>query len=146
MFSLAFSSIIFDMGKVFLSVIIPSYDEMANLQKGVLDKIEHFLSKKQFSYEVIIVDDGSTDGSVDFVKNFAPALHLIPEDIKLHFCFGQKLVPYFYKSRNNSFRVLLLKIFFSYSANHAFIKYSEEAIMDLTSSVVNLSPNISFAL
>jgi len=32
--------------KVFLSVVIPSFDEMANLQKGVLDKVEHFLSKK----------------------------------------------------------------------------------------------------
>lgn len=58
------------MGKIFLSVVIPSYDEMANLQKGVLDKVEHFLRKKQFSYEVIIVDDGSIDGSVEFVKQF----------------------------------------------------------------------------
>lgn len=58
------------MNKMFLSVVIPSYDEMANLQKGVLDKVEHFLSKKQYSYEVIIVDDGSKDGSVKFVKQF----------------------------------------------------------------------------
>lgn len=58
------------MNKIFLSVVIPSYDEMANLQKGVLDKVEHFLSKKSYSYEVIIVDDGSKDGSVNFVKKF----------------------------------------------------------------------------
>lgn len=58
------------MEKVFLSVVIPSYDEMANLQKGVLDKVEHFLSKKKYSYEVIIVDDGSKDGSVEFVRGF----------------------------------------------------------------------------
>lgn len=58
------------MGKIYLSVVIPCFDEMTNLQKGVLDKIEHFLSKKRFSYEVIVVDDGSTDGSVDFVKAF----------------------------------------------------------------------------
>ena len=58
------------MGNIFISVVIPSYDEMANLQKGVLDKIEHFLSKKQYAYEVIIVDDGSTDGSVEFVREF----------------------------------------------------------------------------
>lgn len=59
------------MGKIFLSVVIPSFDEMANLQKGVLDKVEHFLSKKDYSYEVIIVDDGSTDGSIEFVKKFS---------------------------------------------------------------------------
>ncbi|MDO8659328.1 MAG: glycosyltransferase [Candidatus Parcubacteria bacterium] len=58
------------MSKIYLSVVIPSYDEMANLQKGVLDKVEHFLSKEKFSYEVIIVDDGSTDGSVEFVESF----------------------------------------------------------------------------
>ncbi|OGH24731.1 MAG: hypothetical protein A3B47_00575 [Candidatus Levybacteria bacterium RIFCSPLOWO2_01_FULL_39_24] len=58
------------MSKVFLSVVIPSYDEMANLQKGVLDKVEHFLSKEKFPYEVIIVDDGSGDGSIEFVRRF----------------------------------------------------------------------------
>jgi glycosyltransferase involved in cell wall biosynthesis len=43
---------------------------MANLQKGVLDKVEHFLNKQELEYEVIIVDDGSTDGSVDFEEAF----------------------------------------------------------------------------
>lgn len=59
------------MGKVYLSVVIPSYNEMVNLQKGVLDKVEHFLSKKKFNYEIIVVDDGSDDGSCDFVQNYA---------------------------------------------------------------------------
>ena len=58
------------MSKVFLSVVIPSYDEMANLQKGILDKVEHFLSKKKYSYEVIISDDGSKDGGAEFVEKF----------------------------------------------------------------------------
>lgn len=43
---------------------------MANLQKGILDKVEHFLNKKKFDYEVIIVDDGSKDGSAQFIENF----------------------------------------------------------------------------
>lgn len=43
---------------------------MANLQKGVLDKVQHFLDKKKISYEVIIADDGSTDGSVEFIESF----------------------------------------------------------------------------
>ena len=58
------------MNEIFLSVVIPSFDEMANLQKGTLDKVEHFLSKKDYTYEVIISDDGSKDGSVEFVKKF----------------------------------------------------------------------------
>jgi glycosyltransferase involved in cell wall biosynthesis len=58
------------MSKIYLSVIIPCYDEMANLQKGVLDKIAHYLSKKSYTYEVIIADDGSTDGSIVFIEQF----------------------------------------------------------------------------
>ena len=58
------------MSDIFLSVVIPSYDEMANLQKGVLDKIDVFLQKKKISFEVLVVDDGSKDGSVQFVERF----------------------------------------------------------------------------
>lgn len=58
------------MNKIFLSVVIPSFDEIVNLHKGVLDKIKHFLNKKSYSYEVIIVDDGSKDGSIKFVQDF----------------------------------------------------------------------------
>lgn len=56
--------------KIFLSVVIPCFDEMANLQKGVLEKVKHYLDKKKFSYEVIVVDDGSKDGSIEFIKEF----------------------------------------------------------------------------
>src|SRR5947209_5063199 len=61
------------MEKIALSVVIPCYDEMANLQKGVLEKVKNFLDKKKFSFEVIVVDDGSTDGSVEFLKEFVKA-------------------------------------------------------------------------
>lgn len=44
---------------------------MPNLQKGVLDKIDHYLSRQKYSYEVIIVDDGSDDGSLEFCEKFA---------------------------------------------------------------------------
>lgn len=43
---------------------------MANLQKGVLDHVSLFLEKKGVPYEVIIVDDGSKDGSYDYVEKF----------------------------------------------------------------------------
>ncbi|EKD85660.1 MAG: dolichol-P-glucose synthetase [uncultured bacterium] len=53
-----------------LSVVIPSYNEIANLRKGTLDKVEHHLERKKYNYEVIVVDDGSDDGSREFVRNF----------------------------------------------------------------------------
>ncbi len=53
-----------------LSVVIPSYNEMGNLQKGTLDKVLTYLSRQKYDYEVIVVDDGSTDGSREFVAKF----------------------------------------------------------------------------
>ncbi len=55
---------------IFLTVVIPSFEEMANLRKGVLDKVKSFLDKKKYSYEVLVVDDGSKDGSIGFAKQF----------------------------------------------------------------------------
>jgi len=58
------------MKSYFLSVVIPSYNEIANLRKGTLDKVEHYLERKKYNYEVIVVDDGSDDGSLEFVREF----------------------------------------------------------------------------
>lgn len=55
---------------IYLSVVIPCYDEMANLQKGVLQKVKVFLDGQKYQYEVIIVDDGSADGSVEYIEDF----------------------------------------------------------------------------
>lgn len=53
-----------------LSVVIPSYNEMGNLQKGILNKVRDYLEDQSYDYEVIVVDDGSNDGSREFVKQF----------------------------------------------------------------------------
>lgn len=50
--------------------MIPSYNEMPNLRKGVLNKLESYLAKQKYTYEVLIVDDGSDDGSIEFVEKF----------------------------------------------------------------------------
>lgn len=44
---------------------------MVNLRKGVLEKIDKYLSKQNYTYEVLIVDDGSDDGSSEFSEKFA---------------------------------------------------------------------------
>lgn len=68
------------MDNIHLSVVIPSYDEITNLRKGVLEKLAYFFNKKKYKYEIIIVDDGSKDGSIEFVSRFVkenPSFRLI---------------------------------------------------------------------
>lgn len=51
------------MTQPFLSIIIPSYNELVNLQAGVLDEVSDFLKRQKYSWEVILSDDGSSDGT-----------------------------------------------------------------------------------
>ncbi len=53
-----------------LSVVIPAYNEADNFAKGVLDQVHKYLSARQYTWEVIIVDDGSTDNTVQLVKDY----------------------------------------------------------------------------
>lgn len=57
------------MQKPFLSVVITSYNEQANLDRGVLSQIHDYLKKQKYTWEIIINDDGSTDGSNLTIKN-----------------------------------------------------------------------------
>lgn len=56
--------------KPFLTVIIPNYNEYNNLKRGVLEGVARYLKSQAFSYEVVVSDDGSTDGSLDLIKHF----------------------------------------------------------------------------
>jgi dolichyl-phosphate beta-glucosyltransferase len=60
--------------KVYLSVIIPCYNEEENLRRGVLKQVYKYMSTKDFFWEVIISDDGSSDKSVILVENEIGAL------------------------------------------------------------------------
>lgn len=53
---------------LFLSVVIPCYNEARNIERGVLDEVDHFLSQQSYHWEVIVVDDGSSDGSKQLVE------------------------------------------------------------------------------
>ena len=55
---------------IFLSVIIPCYNEEKNLKRGVLEEIDHYLKKQDYPSEVIVSDDGSTDASFKIVDKY----------------------------------------------------------------------------
>lgn len=59
------------MRKIYLSVVIPAYNEQANLKKGVLASVEDYLKNQKYTWEVLIVDDGSTDTTVELAEKFA---------------------------------------------------------------------------
>ncbi len=57
--------------KPYLSVVIPSYNEKSNISRGVLDDVLHYLKDQKYEWELILSDDGSTDGTVDDLDTFS---------------------------------------------------------------------------
>lgn len=53
-----------------ISIIIPAYNEENNLHNGVLKAVDAYLSQQKYPYEVVIVDDGSKDQTLDLVEKF----------------------------------------------------------------------------
>lgn len=58
-----------------ISVVIPCWNEEKNLQSGVLEEVVQYLDKQEFPWEVIVVDDGSTDNSRSLVEDFIQDRH-----------------------------------------------------------------------
>jgi len=56
--------------KPYLSVIIPAYKEGKRIETNLLE-IEKFLSEKDFSYEVLVVVDGSPDNTAELARGFS---------------------------------------------------------------------------
>ena len=54
-------------GGVFLSVIIPAYNEEDRIGE-TLSRVYDYLRSKDYEYEVIVVDDGSTDNTISVVQ------------------------------------------------------------------------------
>ena len=65
------------MSEPYLSVIIPSFNEEGRLGPS-LDKILGFLRKKNYPWEILVVDDGSRDGTARIARErLAPFSHPI---------------------------------------------------------------------
>jgi len=58
------------MKRPFLSIVIPAYNEVGNLKRKVLDDVYSYLSKQSYTWEILVVDDGSTDKTREMVKTF----------------------------------------------------------------------------
>lgn len=56
--------------KPYLSVIIPAYNEAKSLPLTLIDINKH-LSDVDYSYEIIVVDDGSKDATEEVVRRFS---------------------------------------------------------------------------
>src|SRR5665213_1953351 len=62
-----------------LSIIVPAFNEERRLPK-TLDGIEAYLASRRFNAEIIVVDDGSTDGTAALVedrRSGSPSLRLV---------------------------------------------------------------------
>ncbi len=55
------------MTPLYLSIVIPAYNEAGRLGR-TLERIRQYASKAAQSYEVVVVDDGSRDGTADLVR------------------------------------------------------------------------------
>jgi glycosyltransferase involved in cell wall biosynthesis len=59
------------MKKMFLSVIIPAFNEEETIKKGVLKEVQDYLTEQNYSWEVLLVDDASTDKTLNLMQQFA---------------------------------------------------------------------------
>ncbi|MBI2025098.1 MAG: glycosyltransferase family 2 protein [Candidatus Harrisonbacteria bacterium] len=61
------------MAKPYLSVIVPAYNEAKRLPLTLID-IDKHLSQQEYSYEIIVVNDGSKDATAEIVERFKPLI------------------------------------------------------------------------
>ncbi len=70
-------------GEPYLSIIIPAYNEEKMIGDTLVD-VYQFLLKQKYSYEILVVNDGSVDKTAEIVKTKKQVmdnLHLITNDV-----------------------------------------------------------------
>lgn len=55
---------------IYLSVVIPAYNEAERLPK-TLRRFNEYLSQQPYSYEIVVINDGSKDGTVEVTEKMA---------------------------------------------------------------------------
>ena len=54
--------------KPFLSIVIPSFNEENNIRTGALSGMVDYLEDQKYTWEIIVVDDGSKDKTADLAE------------------------------------------------------------------------------
>lgn len=67
------------MNEIYLSVVIPAYNEGKRLPK-TLRIISNFLKKEQYTWEIIVVNDGSTDNTQQTLLNFQNNIKILKNE------------------------------------------------------------------
>jgi len=71
-----------DMSHPALSIVIPAYNECARIE-GALERVMRCIEDRGWDAEVIVIDDGSNDSTVDVVQHWMALyerLHLVKND------------------------------------------------------------------
>lgn len=58
---------------MYLSIIIPAYNEEKRLAR-TLQSVHEYLGKQPYDYEILVVNDGSRDGTAPLVENLAKSI------------------------------------------------------------------------
>lgn len=67
---------------MFLSVVIPAYNEVSAIRSGKLHRVTEWLASQSFSSELLVVNDGSLDETADLAKPIAGQVICIPHSGK----------------------------------------------------------------
>lgn len=66
------------MADPFLSIVVPAYNEERRIG-STLERLRQFAAREPYSIELIVVDDGSTDRTIETVSEF-PCFRLVRND------------------------------------------------------------------
>ena len=58
------------MGQPTLSIVIPAFNEEARIV-STLEKVDHYLGGQPYTWEVLVVDDGSSDATAEMVSRWS---------------------------------------------------------------------------
>lgn len=68
---------------VLLSVVVPCYNETSRLGRMVKEAVEYLDSHYSKQYEILVVDDGSSDGTAEYALELANSLKLAPHVMRV---------------------------------------------------------------